>query len=67
MVEEVEFIQSGFFRLWLHSSADQKFYSECRRRQMPHSVTETDVEAARPGRGRPAPPPSDVAPGRGRI
>lgn len=34
---------------------------------MPHSVAETDVEVARPGRGRTAPPPSDVAPGCGRI
>ena len=34
---------------------------------MPHGAAETDVEAAGPGSGRPAPPPSDVAPGRGRI
>lgn len=34
---------------------------------MPHSVAETDVEAARPGRGQTAPPRSDVAPGCGRL
>lgn len=71
MVEEEEIIFSGIFFFFFVFGCIvlqmRKFYLEWATTDASQCGWNRRGEAARPGRGRTAPPPSDVAPGCGRI